>query len=118
MDLEAVVHVIALVEEDNLAQIARHWLLLRGFVEVLGSVRHQRSAIDNLVAQRARHLGAHLAPVASCHVHRESCYVEVLEAVGAEDALLPSFAGVQNQDVILVVAHVRDFVREIRQRVS
>jgi hypothetical protein len=43
--------------------------------------------------------------------------VEVFEAVGAENALLPAFVGVQNQDVILVVTHIRGFVREIRHRV-
>jgi hypothetical protein len=88
VDLEAVVQMIALVEENNFAQVARHRLPSEGVVKVLGSVRHQRSAIDNLVAQRARHLGAHLAPVASRHVHGESCHVEVLETVGAEDARL------------------------------
>lgn len=106
MDLQAMVQVIALIDENYFAQVARHRICARGRIQVLGSVCHQTKATNGLVAQGARHVGIHLAHVALCHVHGVPCHVEILKTVDAKDALLNSLVVVQNQEVILVITHV------------
>lgn len=103
--------IIALVEHNYFTQVARHGL--RVALEMLGNVRHQTRALDLLVAQGARHLGVHFTHVAVCYVSRELCLREVLVTVDAKDVQLFAIACVQNQFIVLVIAHVRDFVREI-----